>query len=223
MRVISNPYSLKDETVSRRYDARMKRARNGGPEPLDPFDREVIETSRLVLELIHAGYPASEAAHVESVSDGPHRPDAGRVSRQAIRAAIVLYQHDGLTMGEVASVVGMSNGWASRVVEELVSAGLAERVADPHDRRVVHVRLVASSLGVVEAAYRWRGEAIARALSWLDADERRAVRTFLSRAIDELAAAEGPRTADPGAAVSPEVGVVAPRAGETGAGAPGPA
>ena len=181
----------------------MKRAQNAAPEALDPFDREVLETSRLVLELIHAGYPASEAAHAGSESDSPHRPDGGRVSRQAIRAAIVLYQHDGMTMGELASVVGMSNGWASRVVDELVSAGLAERTPDPRDRRVVHVRLVAASLGMVEAAYRWRGEAMARALSWVDADGRRAVRTFLARAIDELAAADRPRTAEPGAADSP--------------------
>lgn len=175
----------------------MKRAQNAAPEALDPFDREVLETSRLVLELIHAGYPASEAAHAGPGSDTPHRPDGGRVSRQAIRAAIVLYQHDGMTMGELASVVGMSNGWASRVVDELVSAGLAERTLDPRDRRVVHVRLVAASLGVVEAAYRWRGEAIARALSWVDAGGRRAIRTFLARAIDELAAANRPRAGEP--------------------------
>ncbi len=89
-------------------------------------------------------------------------------------------------MGELASALGMSAGWATRVVDELVSTGFAERITDPHDRRVVHVRLAAAARDVAEGAYRWQAEAIERALAGLDPAGRQAVRVFLARAIDEL-------------------------------------
>ena len=154
------------------------------------MDDQVLETSRLILELIHAGY--TKASPTLTTRGEPPAHGEGlqgvRLSRQGLRAAIELYQRGELTMGELASNLGVSRGWASRVVEELESVRLAERATDPHDRRVVRVRLASSASEVVGRAYRWRGEAIERALAGLDETERRAVRLFLSRVIDELAA-----------------------------------
>jgi DNA-binding MarR family transcriptional regulator len=147
---------------------------------------EVLETSGLVLELIHAGHAAAGSVHLAPGSEQGHGLDGPRVSRPAIRASIELYQRGQLTMGDLASALGMSAGWATRVVDELVSAGFAERITDPHDRRVVHVRLAAAARDIAEGAYRWRSEAIGRALAGLDPAERRAVRLFLARAIEEL-------------------------------------
>ena len=153
------------------------------------LDDQVLETSRLVLELVHTGYTRASPTRTMG-GEGPAHGEGlegVRVSRQGLRAAIELYQRGELTMGELASNLGVSRGWASRVVEELESVRLAERETDPHDRRVVRVRLVSSASDVVGRAYRWRGEAIERALAGLDETERRAVRLFLSRVIDELA------------------------------------
>lgn len=115
-----------------------------------------------------------------------HVPDGAPLSRGAIRASIHLYLRGAATMGELAAALGMSNAWASRVVDELVRSGLAGRSPDPLDRRIVHVALTPAATDFVASAYRWRGEAIERALSGLDADGRAAVRRFLARAIEEL-------------------------------------
>ncbi len=52
---------------------------------------------------------------------------------------------DGLTMQQVAAVLGISGPAACTLVDRLVSRGLGERRADGHDRRVV--RVVATEQG----------------------------------------------------------------------------
>jgi DNA-binding MarR family transcriptional regulator len=156
----------------------------GSPEA-DRLSPDALEASRLVLELIHAAYPSRERPASDTSLMG-HVADGQPLSRGAIRASIHLYQRSGTTMGELASSLGMSNGWASRVVDELVRAGLAERTADPTDRRVVHVALTSAASEFVASAYRWRGEAIERALVGLDEAGRMAVLGFLARAVEEL-------------------------------------
>lgn len=151
----------------------------------------MLETSRLVLELLHAGYAAEGSRRAGSWQEGHGAEGATRVSRQAVRASIELYQRGDVTMGELASRVGMSNGWASRVVEELVAAGMAERAVDPVDRRVVHVRLAPRAREMAESAYRWRVDVIERALAGMGSAERDAVRTFLARVIEELSGHAG--------------------------------
>lgn len=129
-----------------------------------------------------------------------HVPDGPPFSRGAIRASIHLYLRGGASMGELAAALGMSNGWASRVVEELVRAGLVARTPDPVDRRIVHVALTPAAMDFVASAYRWRGEAVERALAGLDVDGRAAVRQFLARVIEELQPGAEARRPDRGEA-----------------------
>ena len=141
----------------------------------------------LVLELIHIGYRERSAAAGSDA--GAHFVEgAPRVSKQGVRAAIHLYVAGGLTMGELAAKAGMSAGWASKVVDELVAAGYVERQPDATDRRIIHVRLAQDAVRSVEQAYSWRGDAVERALSGLDPAGREAVRDFLTRLIAELSA-----------------------------------
>jgi DNA-binding MarR family transcriptional regulator len=143
--------------------------------------------SRLVLQLLHAGATVRTPGHATGGMAGTWQG----VSQPAIRAAIELHQRGELTMGQLADGMGISRGWASRVVEELEIAAIVERGGDPADRRVIRVRLAASARDAVETAYRWRMEPIERALTGLDPGGRRAVRTFLSQLIDELTAPAG--------------------------------
>ena len=155
----------------------------------DPdLSREALETSKLVLELIHTAY-ATRSADCPRGTSTPGRADGRGPSPHGIRAAIHLYQHGGRTIGELAEGLGVSVGWASRIVNGLEFAGLAERAADPADRRIVHVRLTPGAIRLVEDVYRWRGDAIERALAVLDEPGRAAVQAFLRRAVDELARA----------------------------------
>ena len=110
------------------------------------------------------------------------------MSPHAVRAAIHLYQHGQRTIGELAAGLGISMGWASRVVSELEAAGMVSREQDPHDRRIVRTSIAESAKPMIEQAYRWRGEAIERALAGLDKRERAAVRQFLLQGIREFGA-----------------------------------
>ena len=148
---------------------------------------EALETSKLLVEFLHASYatrrqaaeaaddaggrlgaqaPASAAAPA-SAGEATARP---QMSAHAVRAAIHVYQHGERTVGQLASGLGISYGWASRVVDELEAAHYIVREHDPSDRRVVRVRLDDAALEQVERAYAWRGEAVERALEPLSRD-----------------------------------------------------
>ena len=154
---------------------------------------EALETSRLLVELLEAAHAvrrrltgeAREAASAARPVSGP-RSDLAPMSNHAVRAAIYVYQHGERTVGQIAAGLGISFGWASRVVDELEAARYVVRERDARDRRVVHVRLDTSAVEYVERAYRWHGEAVQAALDPLPPGGYDAVRLFLRRLIDTL-------------------------------------
>ncbi len=154
---------------------------------------EAFETSRLLVELLHA-------AHASRRSDEPGSSEAGALpgphgapaSDHAIRAAIHIYQHGERTVGQLAAGLGISRGWASRVAEELVERGHVARETDPGDRRIVHLRLTERSLAEIERAYRWRGDVVERALAEHEPAERDAIRRFLRRVVTDLSSRAAP-------------------------------
>ena len=145
-----------------------------------------LETSRLLVEFLHAAYATRRLdadGNGESADRNGRTPGAASValSTHAVRAAIHVYQHGERTVGQLAAGLGISYGWASRVVEELEAAGYCTRARDADDRRVVRVRLNPARVGEVERAYHWRGESVGAALEPLPESERAAVRLFLRR------------------------------------------
>jgi DNA-binding MarR family transcriptional regulator len=158
----------------------------------DPTSDTSLETSRLLVEFLHAAYATrhldADAGNGES-ADGrvrSHGTEPVAVSTHAVRAAIHVYQHGERTVGQLATGLGISYGWASRVVEELEAAGYVIRERDADDRRVVRVRLNPAKVGEVERAYDWRVETVGAALEPLGEFEREAVRVFLRRLTDLL-------------------------------------
>lgn len=161
---------------------------------------EAFETSRLVVELLHAARasrraqgadePAPSAAEAAAHPPEPHPADP--IADHVIRASIYLYQHGDRTVGQLAAGLGISPGWASRVAEELVSRGHVARQNDPGDRRVVRLRLTEEALAEIERAYRWRGDIVAAALAEHGPAERAAIRRFLRRVADDLEAEGAP-------------------------------
>ena len=169
-----------------------------------------LETSRLVIELIHASYatrrsevmprmradtkPAAGSAAaagssgIEPVTMPPLSAGAnGRpISNHAIRAMIHLHQHGERTIGQLAAGLGISFGWASRVVDELDANGTVTRERDTRDRRVVRVTLTPQAIAQAERVYDWRRGIIEAALAGLNETEHAAVNTFLRRATDGL-------------------------------------
>jgi DNA-binding MarR family transcriptional regulator len=153
-----------------------------------------LETSRLLVEFLHAAYAtrhmdadaAPSLPGETSDADDNHGTASIDVSTHAVRAAIHVHQHGERTVGQLASGMGISYGWASRVVDELEAAGYLIRERDKEDRRVVRVRLNPEKRAEVERAYRWRGHAVEQALEPLSEPEREAVRIFLRRVTELL-------------------------------------
>jgi len=149
-----------------------------------------LETSRLLLDFLHAAYatrnldrPGEGNGNGRTGHDLPpeHGGSAEDVSAHAVRVAIHVHQHGERTVGQVASGLGISYGWASRVVEEAEASGYLIRERDPDDRRVVRVRLNPDKLEEVQRAYEWRGRAVQEALDPLTDSQGEAVRLFLRR------------------------------------------
>jgi DNA-binding MarR family transcriptional regulator len=157
---------------------------NAEPDAPGRLSDHTIETGKLIVELLNSSH-ATRRSGVAATPGSAH----AHVSPHAIRAAIHLYQHGELTVGELGRGLGISRGWASRVVEELELAGYLERERGLDDRRVVTVRLRPASIAEVERAYRWQGDAVEAALAPFDDAERAVIQDFLRRLVDELRAA----------------------------------
>jgi DNA-binding MarR family transcriptional regulator len=155
----------------------------------EELSERALETSRLLVEFLHAAYAtrhvdadsAPGLAGDTSDTERVHGMASVDVSTHAVRAAIHVHRHGERTVGQLASGMGISYGWASRVVDELESAGYLIRERDGDDRRVVRVRLNQEKRAEVERAYRWRGAIVEQALEPLKEDEREAVGVFLRR------------------------------------------
>jgi DNA-binding MarR family transcriptional regulator len=165
----------------------------------DRMSSDTLETSRLVLEFLHAAYATRHGDGEPSDGGGPLESRRGRgptgvlVSPHAIRAAIHVYTHGERTVGQLASGLGISYGWASRVVEELGAARYVTRERDADDRRVVRVKLNPDVRDEVERAYQWRFNDVDEALDPLGEAEREAVRVFLRRMTDLLRVGQSER------------------------------
>ena len=162
--------------------------------PASRLSEGTLETSRLLLEFLHAAYATrhqdedavGSAESAEDESELVHGTATPALSSHAVRAAIHVYQNRERTVGQLASGLGVSYGWASRIVDELGAAGYVIRERGTDDRRVVRVRLNPEKVEEIERAYRWRGRAVEEALEPLSQPEREAVRLFLRRVTDRL-------------------------------------
>jgi DNA-binding MarR family transcriptional regulator len=167
-----------------------------------PLGRAAVEISKLLVEVLQVGHVGRRGGPDAGTPDAvtPHGAEAvaggipahpGQISSHVIRAAIHIYGNGPQTIGQLATGLGVSQGWASRLVDEMERAGYVARERDPGDRRVVRVSLVPAAVERVEKAYRWRGDAVEAALEGMTPRERAAVAAFLRRFVDEVRASAG--------------------------------
>jgi DNA-binding MarR family transcriptional regulator len=158
---------------------------------------ESLEISRLVVDFLNAAYAARNDLDQDGEEDTPGsatrsaREAMPNLSPHAVRAAIHIHQQGEQSIGQLAAGLGISYGWASRVVDELEASRHVIRERDPRDHRVVRIRLDPSAVRSVERAYRWREQDVLEALRPLSEDEREAVRKFLRSVTDRLRQALG--------------------------------
>jgi len=86
-----------------------------------------------------------------------------------LRALRVIGESRGCTMGALARALGISLSAATGLVDRLTKQGLVERVSDPKDRRLVHVRPSAKGRRAHQAFQREKKRRMMAALRGLSA------------------------------------------------------
>ncbi len=78
-------------------------------------------------------------------------------------------------MAELAESEGINPTMLSRVVSDLTTAGLVERVSDANDRRAAWVGITRRGKRLAERMRAERTQAVNEAMSGLSSEERRAI------------------------------------------------
>ena len=113
-------------------------------------------------------------------------PEVGHLPPHQVRVLLYLAHNSGHTVSDLAESLGISLGWASRIVDELEQSGFVERERDPDDRRVIRLRLSARSQTIADRVFRERGSLLEKALSDFAPEERETVARFLRRISTEM-------------------------------------
>lgn len=86
-------------------------------------------------------------------------------------ALVVLANHQGITMGELCQRMGLACSTTTDLIDRMERAGLLERVRDPHDRRVIRLRIKPRGQEILDAVIEARRRYLAGILSRLDGQE----------------------------------------------------
>jgi len=159
-------------------------------------DAVTPEESKQLFLGVYALFYASVnlAAVLDQVPEALRRRTSSgdRSASSALRVLLHLRLRGGeaSTIGDLAKAAGVSVGWASRVIDDLESMELIQRVRGTGDRRVVHVSLTESGRALCERMWRNRERPIVNALASLPKAHRPVAIRFL-----ETLAAEFDRAA----------------------------
>jgi DNA-binding MarR family transcriptional regulator len=112
---------------------------------------------------------------------------ADRLGAASASAALVhLCAYPGTSPGALRAVLGITDSGATRLVDRLAAAGLAERTAG-HDGRTVAVHATRAGRSAADKALGHRRAALAQALEPLDAAERARLEALLDKLVAGLA------------------------------------
>ena len=146
---------------------------NSQPEPHAGQVAQFIEALREVLEKV-ASPPPDEAlqlmGRLES-AQSKHRPPLISNPVHFHRISSILHGKPGPTMGELSDALSVPLYTATRMVDPLVENGLADRLSDPDDRRVVRVTLTDDGLRLHKAMEAHLAQTIQRIMACLTHQE----------------------------------------------------
>ncbi len=88
------------------------------------------------------------------------------------------------TAGELAKATGLTSGAVTALIDRLEKAGYAERIADPGDRRRVHVRIKPHAIKPIDAVQAAMQARMFELWSTLSERDLRMIADFISRSTD---------------------------------------
>ncbi len=113
------------------------------------------------------------------------------VTRDQFHALLALCGSE-LTMGEISERLGVTCSTITDLVDRMERAGLAERVRDAADRRVVRVRITDGGKAVLGRVRDRRRKHLGRVLAAMTQAEQSALRDLLARVYSLLSSQPGP-------------------------------
>ena len=129
---------------------------------------------------------------IRGVKGAPPEDRPPRIPNPALlhRMISFLRQNPGSTMGEFSQALGMPLYAATRIVDSLVKNGLADRLSDPDDRRIVRVTLTDVGLRLHETMEAHLVRGIQRMMACLTPEEQGVLITLLRKVTASLKASE---------------------------------
>lgn len=112
--------------------------------------------------------------------------EVGDISPVQLRALTVLRETAGANLVQLAQGMGVTVSTASRLVDRLVAAGLAERRPAPQTRREIRLSLTRSGKATLTRYDRLRLEGVHRCLDHLPVDDQDTLLKALSVLVDAV-------------------------------------
>jgi DNA-binding MarR family transcriptional regulator len=123
------------------------------------------------------------------------------LSMPQVKAMLVLYHRSTIRIGNIAEELGMSKNAATALLDRMETLGLAERSADPSDRRAVLVTLTPRGAEFVNDILTAGSQSVTRFFEQMDDDDLNALHrgmSALAALIEREAAARQPQHAPMG-------------------------
>jgi DNA-binding MarR family transcriptional regulator len=117
-----------------------------------------------------------------------HPRSAAGLTPSKLRALDLLAEHGGMRVGELADGVGVDDTTATRLVDRLEDAGLAERRSNTDDRRATTVDLTPRGKRLLEGIASERQQFFCDVLAALEPKERAELARLTAKAADALRA-----------------------------------
>jgi DNA-binding MarR family transcriptional regulator len=113
-------------------------------------------------------------------------PGAPKMTPTKLRALDVISEAGGVRVGELADRIGIDETTATRLVDRLEAAGVAERRSVAGDRRVIVVGLTPAGVALVREVARRRQRFLCDVLTALEPDERTELVRLTAKAAAEV-------------------------------------
>lgn len=157
--------------------------------PTDPRHRELYD---LAVRIGLAWREVRRGSSTSGLRDYLYGSDRESIEQGQMDTLDLLALQPAWRMSELADALRVEPSTATRAVQRLVNAGLAERIASPDDGRVVQVEITQQGRDVYEAVAARRGELLTFILKQYGRDELPVFADMLERfvvSIDAFVAA----------------------------------
>ncbi len=101
------------------------------------------------------------------------KADKNIVNPQQMHALFIVSEHNGITMKELATFLGITSPSTTSLVNRLVRMKWVTRKMDPENRRLVRITMAAAGVKIMNSSMQLRSEAMREVLALLTPEDRK--------------------------------------------------